>query len=331
MTLRGRLRNLLAGAGSASPAVEPVANEAPSSIPGEPEPAAAEPPVPSTTTTSHPNGHFYSPVVDTAELAGLEHRLWPRSPQVAGIDFNDASHAQILRCAFPRFMPGYDYPEVLEESPQLTGFFTRNSQFSWLDARAYFVLLRHWRPRRVVEIGSGFSTLLAADVNRRFLDERLDLTCIEPYPREFLLAGVPGVSRLLQAKVQDVDLAEFDRLESGDVLFVDSSHVAKTGSDVNFIYFEILPRLADGVRVHIHDIHLPHEYPRDWVIAENRSWNEQYLVRALLMDSRRYAVEFGCNYAFHRFPDLVREALGGRGFGGGSLWIRVRQYRAGAA
>lgn len=334
MALRERLRTLLAGAIPPLPAAAPAVIAASPAVEPEPEPEPLpepELPIRSTTTTSHPNGHFYSPVVDTAELAGLEHRLWPPSPHVAGIDFDDASHERILREAFPRFLPDYDYPEVLEETPQLAGFFTRNSQFSWLDARAYFVLLRHWQPRRVVEIGSGFSTLLAADVNRRFLDGRLDVTCIEPYPRPFLLAGVPGVSRLLQAKVQDVDLDEFGRLQAGDVLFVDSSHVAKTGSDVNFIYFEVLPRLADGVRVHIHDIHLPHEYPRDWVIEENRSWNEQYLVRALLMDSRRYAVEFGCSYAFHRFPELVGAALGGRGFGGGSLWIRVREDRAGGA
>lgn len=278
----------------------------------------------STTATSHPNGHFYSPVVDTAELSGRQDRLWPSSPLVLGIDFDDASHEALLRGAFARFLPEYDYPEVLEESPELTDFFTRNSQFSWLDSRAYFVLLRHWRPRRVIEIGSGFSTLLAADVSRRFFGGELDLTCIEPYPRPFLVRGVPGITRLVQAKVQDVDLAEFERLESGDVLFIDSSHVAKTGSDVNFLYFEVLPRLAQGVRVHIHDIHLPHEYPREWVLDENRSWNEQYLVRALLMDSRRYAVEFGCNYAYHRFPDLVRAALRREhGYGGGSLWLRV--------
>jgi len=283
---------------------------------------------PPTTTTAHPNGHFYSPVVDTDELRPRIAELWPVAPKIAGIDFNDTSHEDILRASFAQFMPAYDYPEVLPASADPWAFFTQNSQFSWLDARAFFVLLRRWQPRRLIEIGSGFSTLLAADVNRRFLDGRLDITCIEPFPREFLTLGVPGVSRLLQAKVQDVDLAEFDRLESGDVLFIDSSHVAKTGSDVNFIYFEILPRLAPGVRIHIHDIFLPHDYPKDWVLDENRSWNEQYLLRALLMDSQRYTVEFGCSYAFYRFPQLVRDGLrlpGGRGFGGGSLWIRTRE------
>ncbi|MEO8801981.1 MAG: hypothetical protein ABI304_11880, partial [Rudaea sp.] len=116
----------------------------------------------------------------------------------------------------------------------------------------------------------------------------------------------------------------FTALESGDVLFIDSSHVAKTGSDVNYLYFEVLPRLAPGVRVHIHDIFLPHDYPREWVLDENRSWNEQYLLRALLMHSKGFRVIFGCSYAFWRFPELVRTALAhpnGHAFAGGSFWI----------
>jgi hypothetical protein len=176
----------------------------------------------------------------------------------------------------------------------------------------------------MIEVGSGFSTLLAADVNRRFLDSSMEITCIEPFPRPFLRNGVPGVTRLLEAKVQDIPLHEFAALEAGDILFIDSSHVAKTGSDVNFLYFEVLPRLAHGVRVHIHDIFLPHDYLRSWVVDENRSWNEQYLLRALLMYSRAFRVVFGCSYAFWRFPELVRTALAhplGHAFAGGSFWI----------
>lgn len=272
--------------------------------------------------SAHENGHFYSPVVNPAELDA--ERIWPTQPQILGIDFDDAGHERILRETFPRFMPDYDYPERLEETPELRDFYTRNSQFSWLDARAFFVLLREWRPRRVIEVGSGFSTLLAADVNRRFFDGGADIACIEPYPRAFLRNGVPGVTRLIEEKVQNVALDEFAALQAGDILFIDSSHVAKTGSDVNFLYFEVLPRLASGVRVHIHDIFLPHDYPREWVLGENRSWNEQYLLRALLMHSAGFRVVFGCSYAFWRFPELVCAALAhpkGHAFAGGSFWI----------
>jgi len=284
----------------------------------EPESEAAEPVIKS----AHPNGHFYSPVVDPASLDVA--RVWPADPSVMGIDFDDTSHERILREAFPRFIAEYDYPERLEETSDLTEFFTQNTQYSWLDSRALFVLLRQWQPRRMIEVGSGFSTLLAADVNRRFLGSSMDITCIEPFPRAFLRNGVPGVSRLIESKVQDVPLREFAALEAGDILFIDSSHVAKTGSDVNFLYFEVLPRLAHGVRVHVHDIFLPHDYLRNWVIDENRSWNEQYLLRALLMYSSAFRVVFGCSYAFWRFPELVRAALAhprGHAFAGGSFWI----------
>ncbi len=274
--------------------------------------------------TAHPNGHFYSPVVDPADLSLRSNQVWPTNPEVLGIDFNDASHQHILGVEFASYYPEYDYPETLEESDSLDAFFTRNSQFSWLDSRSMFVLLRAWRPSRFLEVGSGFSTLLAADVNLRFLGGTMDVTCIEPYPRPFLARGFPGLSRLTQEKVQDVPLHEFDKLESGDVLFIDSSHVSKTGSDVNYLYFEVLPRLKPGVRIHVHDIFLPHDYPRDWVIDENRSWNEQYALRALLMYSTAFEVLFSSNYAFSRFPELVCSALAypdGRGFGGGSIWF----------
>jgi predicted O-methyltransferase YrrM len=271
-----------------------------------------------------PPGHFYSPIVDSEGLATERARVWPADPQVLGVDFDDDAHLHMLQHVLPRHLPAYDYPETLPEHDTQTAFHTRNSQFSWLDARALFALLREWRPRRIVEVGSGYSSLLMADVNRRFLAGACEVACIEPYPRPFLRSGVDGIARLLVQRVQEVPMQEFTRLESGDVLFIDSSHVAKTGSDVNHLYFEVLPRLAAGVRIHVHDIFLPHDYPPEWAITENRSWNEQYLLRALLMYSRGFRVLFGCSYAFQRFPEQVRAALAlpsGAAFGGGSLWL----------
>lgn len=288
------------------------------------EPASQAATAPEEIRTSHPNGHFYSPVVDPAEVASRTDQVWPADPEILGIDFNEASHRHILEHEFPRYLPSYDYPEHLEESDTLEAFFTQNCQFSWLDARSFFVLLRAWRPSQLIEVGSGFSTLLAADVNRRHLDDSLDITCIEPHPRPFLSRGFAGLTRLIQQKVQDVPLEEFGRLGPGDILFIDSSHVSKTASDVNHLYFEILPRLKPGVRIHVHDIFFPNDYPRDWVIDQNRSWNEQYLLRALLMYSTAFEVIFSSSYAFWRFPELVRSALAypdGRAFGGGSIWL----------
>jgi predicted O-methyltransferase YrrM len=208
---------------------------------------------------------------------------------------------------------------------ELTGYYTQNSQFSWLDSRALFVLLQAWRPQRIIEVGSGYSSLLMADINERLLDRSCRITCIEPYPRPFLQRPIAGLSEVIVQKVQEVPLETFESLEAGDILFIDSSHVSKTGSDVNYLYFEVLPRLRDGVRIHIHDIFLPSDYPKEWVLQDQRSWNEQYLLRALLMHSHGFVIEFGCNYAWFRFQDEVSRALAfadGRAFGGGSIWLR---------
>jgi len=272
--------------------------------------------------TAFPPGHFYSPVADVAELRAQLERIWPAHPSVLGIDFNDAYHQRVLREYFPAFYPDFAYPARPDGNP-LT-FYLDNDQFSWLDCRALFVLLRAWRPKRLVEVGSGFSTLLVADVNRRFLDGALSVTCIEPYPRPFLHSPELGLERLLVQKVQDADAGIFSELDAGDVLFIDSSHVAKTGSDVNHLCFEVLPRLRAGVRIHFHDIFLPADYPQQWALDENRSWNEQYLVRALLMFSSRFRVLFGSSHAFAAHAPALREALrepDGGYYGGGSLWI----------
>ncbi len=271
-----------------------------------------------------PAGHFYSPVVDVEDVRRRRAEIWPEAPVNLGIDFNDASHRAILSELFPELIADYDYPDRLDPEREPARFFTDNPTFGWLDSRLLFVLLRAWRPRRMIEVGSGFSSLLAADVNARFLDGAMELTCIEPYPRSFLRRPIPGLGRLIEKPVQQVPLRELTRLERGDVLFIDSSHVAKTGSDVNHLVFEVLPRLAPGVRIHFHDVFLPFDYPEAWVLEAHRSWNEQYLLRALLMHSTAFRVVFGSSYAFHRFPERVAEALrlgDGRAFGGGSLWI----------
>jgi len=271
-----------------------------------------------------PPGHFYSPIVDTQAVEADKARVWPQEPVAAGIDWNDAGHRHLLTNVFPRHLPLYDYPEELPDGPDLAAYYTQNSQFSWLDSRTLFALLHEWRPRRIIEVGSGYSSLLIADVNRRWFDSAIDVTCIEPFPPAFLSHRIEGLSRLIDDKVQNVAVSEFSSLAAGDVLFIDSSHVAKTGSDVNHLYFDVLPALAPGVHVHLHDIFLPNDYLQSWAIDENRSWNEQYLVHALLMYSHGYRVEFGGAYAFHTFPDLVAKALAlpnGRSFGGCSLWL----------
>jgi hypothetical protein len=172
----------------------------------------------------------------------------------------------------------------------------------------------------MVEVGCGHSSLLSADVNRNYLGLGTEITCIEPYPPDFLQEPLPGISRLISERVEEVGFEPFLALEKGDILFIDSSHVSKTGSDVNFLYLEVIPRLAKGVLIHIHDIFIPQEYPSDWVLGEERSWNEQYLLRAMLMYSNGFRVLFGSHCATCFFPELVTSVFGGD-YGGGSFWI----------
>lgn len=272
---------------------------------------------------SQPLGHFYSPIGDIDALAAERLRLWPYDECCTGIDFQAGAQTRLLRDIFPPLLEAFDYPEYTTDG---VSYHLHNSQFGHADARALFALLRLWQPRRMIEVGSGYSTLLAADINRRFLDNALHLTAIEPFPRGFL-QDLPGLQSLRIERVQDTPAHVFDALEAGDVLFIDSSHVLKTGSDLVHLLTQVLPRLASGVHLHFHDLFLPDEYPPQWVIDENRSWNEQYVVQAILASNPRYRVLYGTQYALTRLTDVAHAAFGslsGQAYAGGSFWIDVQ-------
>lgn len=269
----------------------------------------------------HPLGHFYSPVVDADALASRRAQLWPATPVEPGHGFDPASQANLLEQVFPGLLQAFDYPRT---SGGRHDFFLDNRQFGEADARASFALLRHWAPRRYVEVGSGFSTLLAADVNRRFLGGAMSIVAIEPYPRDFL--SDLNIDELRVEHVQDTPLAVFEALEAGDILFIDSSHVLKTGSDLEHMLTRVLPRLAKGVRIHFHDVFLPDEYPPQWVMGENRSWNEQYALQAVIANGTRYRVLYATHFALTRLAEEARPAFGnlaGLAYAGGSFWIEV--------
>ena len=274
--------------------------------------------------TAHPAGHFYSPIVNPKNLLDKVGKIWPDNPVIKGIDFNDEYHEKVLSEYFPKYISQYKYVETQDEASSDSEYYSQNSQFGWLDSRTLFVLLNQWKPKKMIEVGSGFSSLLTANINHEYLNNSMEFTCIEPYPREFLKKKIPGLNNVIVEKVENVDKKVFTTLEAGDILFIDSSHVSKTGSDVNFLFFEIFPILKKGVKIYIHDIFLPLEYDKKWVLEDNRSWNEQYLLRALLMFSDTFKILFGCSYAQYKKPDLVSKALGlenTQGFGGVSIWI----------
>ncbi|RDS83878.1 class I SAM-dependent methyltransferase [Dyella monticola] len=272
------------------------------------------------------DGHFYSPIVSQREVAADKTRIWQKRARLPAIDLNPPLHRELLHHRFPALVDGFDYPTTGVDDSELNRFYEDNGQFENLDPRVLFCMMRMLRPKRIVEVGSGYSTLLMMDVNERFLGSEVHITSIEPYPRPFLpIAEVNGRIRLLRHRAQDVDMPIFDQLREGDILFIDSSHVSKTGSDVNHLFLDVLPRLHHGVYVHIHDIFLPWEYPEEWVIKEGRSWNEQYLLNAFLQFNKEFRVIFGACYASRQFPDAVKKLTGIRHPGGGSFWMRRRR------
>jgi hypothetical protein len=272
---------------------------------------------------THEVGHFYSPLCHPGELAERRATLWPGAGDMPGVDLDIEGQRRLLRDVFPPLLIEFAYPTASADPHAYT---VDNPQFQGADARSLFALLRHWRPRRVIEVGSGYSTLLMADVNRRLLGGAMEITAIEPYPRDFL-HDLPGLAALRIERVQDTPDAVFDTLADGDVLFIDSSHVLKTGSDLTHLLTRVLPRLSSGVRVHLHDVFLPDEYPPHWVLDLNRSWNEQYALHAVLANGSRYRVLYGTQFALTRLATDAAAAFGslaGQPYAGGSFWIQVQ-------
>lgn len=269
-----------------------------------------------------PPGHFYSPLVSLDEIRRDEQRVFHRADaHPAGIDMNEAAQLDLL-AHFEALYPGVDFPQLKAASHR---YYYENPAYGYSDAIMLHCMMRHFRPRRVIEVGSGFSSCAMLDTRERHLEGSVAMTFIEPFP-ELLLSLIRPSDRqdieVVPARVQDVPLDKFRSLEAGDFLFIDSTHVSKTGSDVNYLIFEVLPALQAGVHIHIHDVFYPFEYPKEWVLG-GRSWNEIYVLRAFLQFNRAFSVTMMNTYLEHRhearfaskMPLCLRNP-------GGSLWIR---------
>jgi len=261
-------------------------------------------------------GHFYSPLPDDADIARRE----PPSAEISNVDFRPADQESLLQ-----IMAGI-YPSLPfgDEAREGLRYRFNNPFFCYADAIYLHCLLRLRGPQRLIEVGSGFSSAVVLDTNEHFLNKSIAITFIEPNPERLhmtMRSGDQDRCRVLVRRVQDVPLEIFEELTANDILFIDSSHVSKVGSDVNHLFFHVLPRLAPGVLIHIHDIFYPFEYPVDW-FREGRAWNEAYLVRAFLMHNRSYRILLFASYVGLRFralleaqmPLCVRNT-------GGSLWL----------
>ena len=301
--LAGRVRRLMYGTSPATPAA-PVAD------PGVPMFVAP--------------GHFYSPVPSVADIDAYRERSRGPNPEtLRAIDLRLDAQLALLD-SFTSFYAEQPFPTERSTS---TRYWFENHSFAYGDALALYCMLRTVRPSRIIEVGSGWSSCVILDTCERFLGAEPSVTMIEPYPHQLHLLLRPGDlsrMRLLAEPVQRVPLAEFEALDRDDVLFIDSTHVARVGSDVIHEIFEILPALRPGVYVHFHDVFYPFDYPVDWV-EEGRGWNEAYVLRAFLEYNEAFEIVLFNDLLAQRFPDrLARDFPLWTRNTGGSLWLRKR-------
>jgi hypothetical protein len=244
--------------------------------------------------------HFYWPIPDVAEL---ERREWPVRMPSAGFDFRLDFQLDLLRRIAAEYGTEWSFPEQVEDG--CGAYHYNNGFFETVDAEVAYSLVRLFKPARIIEIGTGFSTrVLAAALQANSEEGRAagELISIDPMPERLPQDGFSNFVTVLPRRVQDVDLGLFQSLGQNDILFIDSSHVVATGSDVVREYLEILPTLRSGVLVHMHDIFLPSDYPREAVLRNMCFWSEQYMLQAFLSFNHKFEIIWGSSVmqSFHR-------------------------------
>ncbi|MFQ5647371.1 MAG: class I SAM-dependent methyltransferase, partial [bacterium] len=268
--------------------------------------------------------HYYQPVF---RVSDVPEDVWTRENPLRGVDMNIDAQLSVLK--------EFDYNQEIESLPpryskeveEKLGFYFNNETFGSGDAEIFHNILRRFQPKKLIEIGAGFSTRLARQALERNRDEGAlcEHICIEPFEQPWLEKLGP---RIIRARVESLPLSTFENLEKNDILFIDSSHIVRTGGDVLFEYLELLPTLKSGVLVHVHDIFLPFEYKREWVVERKFFWTEQYLLQAFLAFNADFEVFLSLNYLANRHRNELEKAcpvfsrLGERSPAPGSFWIR---------
>jgi hypothetical protein len=268
-----------------------------------------------------PPGHFSSSITSIAEVRENDKKIFRVPRLIPGIDLNEDEQMQFFE-AFKEYYKDLPFGEKKTEGLR---YYFDNPSYSYSDAICLYAMIRHVRPKNIIEIGSGHSSCVTLDTNELFCENTIVCTFIDPYP-ENLLSLITKADKskvaIVPAKLQEVALEMFSSLRENDILFVDSTHVSKIYSDVNYLFFEILPCLNSGVLIHFHDIFYPFEYPRAW-IYEGRVWNEGYLLHAFLQYNTSFKIIF-----FNTFLEIFFEEKFKASMPlclknpGGSIWLR---------
>lgn len=251
-----------------------------------------------------PPGHYYSPIPDVAEIEKNEARISEKKRELPAIDLNEKGQLELLEK-----LKVY-YPEMpFSTDPNgKCRYYFGNTMFEYSDAIFLYSMIRHYAPKKIIEVGSGFSSAVILDTNEQFQNNEIECTFIEPFPEERLLGLVRTDDdknlkvNIVKDFVQNIPVVEFQKLEENDILFIDSSHVAKCGSDVCYFLFEVLPQLNKGVVIHIHDVFNSFEYPVGW-LKRGFAWNEAYFLRAFLQYNETFKI-----IAFNSFLEDFHES-----------------------
>ena len=281
-----------------------------------------------------PPGHFYSPIpsVDDYHWVHSSNNLEAHTNSSEGIDFNEEGQLKLLDeiSKFHSSLPDFPYNKTSQYN-----FYYDNDYYSFPDASVFFCLVNYLKPQKIIDVGGGNTTTLMMDCNKHcFKDNPIDITVIEPYPdRMAHLVSHDSTVKKLFMRVQDCDLSLFESLKKDDILFLDTTHVSKLGSDVNYLAFNVFPRLQSGVVIHIHEMFYPFEYPKEF-FDTGKCWNELYFWRAFLSHNDKYEILLHNSYLAKKFPELLRSKIPnyfktGRKLvnvqnEGSSLWLRKR-------
>ena len=269
----------------------------------------------------YPPGHFYSPVISIEDVRNRQSEIWKNNEieGIRGIELEINKQKELVQ-SFNQYYK--DLPFKAGKNGKSRYYF-ENDYYSYTDGIILYSMIRHCKPKRIIEIGSGFSSAIMLDTNETFFDNEIELTFIEPYPERLKSLFTENDKKrdlIIRQDVQRVSLDEFKKLKAGDILFVDSTHVVKTGSDVNYILFEILPFLNNGVLIHFHDVFYPFEYPKDWVF-QGRNWNEDYFLKAFLMYNRNFKIKLFSHYLHECHKEVFKEMPLTYKNKGGNLWL----------
>jgi len=245
--------------------------------------------------------HYYSPLVYRTDLSfSLEEER-----TINGLDLNPEDQLSLLA----RFQYRNELLAIPNRAEAPFSYHYSASNFGSGDAEYYYNIIRYYKPQRILEVGSGQSTLLAKlaiDANRREkADYRCIQICIEPFEQPWLEQIDVTVHR---TKIEVLSPSIVDQLEANDILFIDSSHVIRPQGDVIFEYLTLLGRLKPGVLVHIHDIFTPRDYPEKWILQDRRLWNEQYLLESFLCYNYNFKVIGAVNWLWHNHREKLGDA-----------------------